>query len=114
MLAIKLLLGPSSLTARIRVNALARADSSKWYVEAEPAEIEQHLVSDIFAHNSPPVLMRIISGVWSSLSSITFIFTHFAPIVERDDFDQATADRAARYYNAPSTGGHRNVSAGRC
>lgn len=51
-------------------------------VHAEPAEIKQPMISDILAHDSPPMLVRIISGVL--LSSITFIITYYAPIVERD------------------------------
>ena len=42
------------------------------------------MISDILAHDSPPVLMRIVSGVSLSPTNITFIITYFVPIVEHN------------------------------
>lgn len=68
----------------------------KRFIYAEPSEIEQPMVTDIFAHDSPPVLMRIISGVSLSRSSITFIITHFVRIVERNGSVILSNDRDGR------------------
>src|SRR5207248_1883020 len=109
MLAEKLLLGPSSLTARTRVNALARADSSSGVSRLSPLRSSSPWSVTSSLMILLPCPCESFSGVSPSLSSITFIITHFAAIVERDDFDRATADRSCRYHDAPSTGGHRNV-----